>query len=291
MQNRWLERAWTFQEWMLSPRVLHIDSMTLWDCFDGYANELTRRYMGKIILSRNPREFGATISWQSIVEEHSGRQVTREDDRLPALAGLATRFAQITGWTYLAGMWREEMPRSLLWAVRPDQLVTCRRAPSWSWASLNASVEHPDFGSEERFTASASIQDVFCQFYPLGSISAVEKAWIDIDGHVSVVTKYNEELGVEAAGRWWRTRPDHGDGYLDNAIAKGNVYLLLLGAILQTYNDVPGGIFGALVVQKCGWEDDHACFLRLGHASLGCSESQRIPGLGRRWEAGVFRLT
>lgn len=39
--NRWLRRGWTFQEWMLSPRVLHIDSMTMWDCFDGYANEIS----------------------------------------------------------------------------------------------------------------------------------------------------------------------------------------------------------------------------------------------------------
>lgn len=157
LRNFWLERGWTLQEWMLSPRVLHIDSMTLWDCFDGYANELNMRRMDKALLERHPKEFGASISRESILKEYSQRELTREEDRLPALAGLAARYAQETGYTYLAGLWREDLPRSLLWIMPTlydydPQERTSQSTPSWTWASLKTSCCYFFFPTAEEFT-------------------------------------------------------------------------------------------------------------------------------------------
>ncbi|KAK7718988.1 hypothetical protein SLS63_010311 [Diaporthe eres] len=57
----------------------------------------------------------------------------------PALAGVASRYAELNGGlTYLAGLWEEHLPLSLGWhkyecnEPRPLEQV----APTWSWASL-----------------------------------------------------------------------------------------------------------------------------------------------------------
>lgn len=285
-RNRWLKRGWTFQEWMLSPKVLHIDSITLWDCFHGYANELNRRHMGVASLIRDPRHFGKGVSWEWIVQEYSRRETSHEEDRLPALAGLAGRYAQATGHTYLAGLWREELPRSLFWKGRGP---ASRRAPSWSWASMNGRVDFLRFF--EIFTTRASIPATFCQYVPPDSISGVENAWIDVDGRISVVTEQEETRGVKTGDEWWWTKPDEEYTYPDDAIAQASISLLLLGSewgMMSTKLT-----HHALVLQESGWEDGRQCFRRLGVASMLTEYEEgdsRHPRLGPSWEARVVRL-
>lgn len=85
------------------------------------------------------------IIWQQIVEAYSGRLLTFEQDKLPAIAGIARYFSYANAKkddVYLAGLWKSQLPGSLLWlhwlpadmtAFKPEQY----RAPSWSWASLD----------------------------------------------------------------------------------------------------------------------------------------------------------
>lgn len=298
-ERPWLERGWTFQEWLLSPRVLHIDSMTSWDCFDGYANELNRRYMGGARLSRNPKKLQEDLSWDLLVREYSKRKLTHEEDKLPALAGLATRYAQATGRTYLAGLWREDMPRSLSWTAMEPLRTTRRRAPSWSWASFNGS-----FRMEVKlggFTARASISSSFCQYSPPGSFTAVRKAWIDVNGQVGAVTNqggmfpYEESErdvpwieGINVGNEVWKARPDHGGRFPDHAINQASVYLLLLGSVTEPFSIW----YHALVLQECGWEDGRKCYQRLGTANLNDPvwKSPRPQEFGPSWEARLIRL-
>lgn len=105
---------------MLLPRILHVDTMILWDCFEGHANKLNRRHVEQVEFSRNPTSSvetsrGESLLWGQVVNEYSQREVLYKRDRLPALARLTARFAQARGYTYLAGLWLKEMPRSLLW--------------------------------------------------------------------------------------------------------------------------------------------------------------------------------
>lgn len=288
--NRWMSRGWTFQEWMLSPRVLHIDSMTIWDCFQGYANELNKRYMGDAKRVRNPKELGRALSWEFIVNEYSGREVARAEDKLPALAGLAERYARATGHTYLAGLWREDLPFSLLWrcsgfacgAREPG-----KRVPSWSWASSNGGVRYSSLS--EGFTAMASISSAFCRYRPPDSFMAVEKAWIDVDGCVSLVTATKRWLGgsrlareVKAGDEWWAINRDH-DEYPHDAITQASVCLLLVGFDTWCYR--------ALVLQDCGWDDGRQCFQRLGIAELRFKQREsQPPDCGLSWEPSAIRL-
>lgn len=83
---------------MLLLRVLHVDIMILWDCFEGHANELNRRHVEQVEFSRNPASSvetgrGESLLWGQVVNEYLQQEVLYERDRLPALAGLAARFA------------------------------------------------------------------------------------------------------------------------------------------------------------------------------------------------------
>lgn len=302
--NHWITRGWTFQEWMLSPRVLHIDTMTLWDCFEGYANELNRRYTERAHLLRNPGEYGKSISWEFIVQEYTRRKITYEKDRLPALAGLASRCRQATGHTYLAGLWLEEMPRSLLWERADDAPPNANEInmPSWSWASVTSAVIYRhafiDTLSHAAFDSSVSI----CTWPdPPSLISGHEKAWIDIKGHISVVAgqemrvddKYPGFLGwsyVIAGNERWESITDHGLGYPEEEIIRSNIHLIVLGSVINGAEPTHRG-YGALVLQKCGRDDEPPCFKRLGFATLGL-ERDPVPDLeyGPPWELQLVRL-
>ncbi|KAF7349379.1 Het domain protein [Mycena sanguinolenta] len=86
-----------------------------------------------------------TTLWDNIVHNYTGRRVTQIEDKLIALAGLASRFsARWKMGPYLAGLWRNNLQHDLLWHVvggaqesRPDGY----RAPSWSWASVEGPVQ------------------------------------------------------------------------------------------------------------------------------------------------------
>lgn len=299
-ETHWLGRGWTFQEWMLSPRVLHIDSMTIWDCFNGYANELNQRGMREAYLKRNPREFGLGISWRSIIEEYSTRHIAYERDRLPALAGLAEHYRRKTGYTYLAGMWLEQMPLSLLWLPNPyhpaeRRELASQTTPSWSWAHCNRPVAHSlldvihsaDF---DDFSAEASIESHYCRYEPPSSISMVMEAWIDVDGPLSVPRLVAVDYNTILVGKQsWLSASDNKDMDLEDAIKQDNVQLLLLASAEEPLEE--GDVKNvALVLQRCGSNDARPlCFRRVGIAFQNVYKS-KMPVEGPLWEKQVVRL-
>lgn len=85
--------------------------------------------------------------WFQLIEYYSSRHLTNENDKLPALAGLAADFAQRHHYgdhEYLAGIWSSQLPSALLWNAVASQpwRPQANRAPSWSWASLNGAISY-----------------------------------------------------------------------------------------------------------------------------------------------------
>lgn len=87
--------------------------------------------------------------WMEVVMAYTKLNLTKESDTLPALSGLAASFQTRLTSGYLAGMWRSDLARSLLWiASEPDlhdkappkygRRPSSYRAPTWSWASFDA---------------------------------------------------------------------------------------------------------------------------------------------------------
>lgn len=155
------KRGWCFQESLLPTRVLHFayDHLS-WscttdafcECMYGTMDPAIKRYRrllaggfeeGRIIDRATMKE-----DWQYVIEEYTRRRLTFSSDRLAALAGLAARVhAEHPEIEYLAGLWSDTLPQSLLW--QPTQLYSPERrplrvqpyiAPSWSWGGITGSV-------------------------------------------------------------------------------------------------------------------------------------------------------
>ncbi|KAF5641437.1 heterokaryon incompatibility protein [Fusarium tjaetaba] len=161
-------RAWVYQEWLMSKRTIHFaKSQVFWECDhlcacevfpDGLPNSI--RHDGKLkfaedlgnakcLLSRDVNVNASRIGpdpfelWSGLITHYTSRDMTKSNDRLPALSGIAKWLQPHLGNPeYLAGLWNNsDLVRQLAWYScttknpRPQY-----RAPSWSWASIDGPI-------------------------------------------------------------------------------------------------------------------------------------------------------
>ena len=73
--------------------------------------------------------------WYLIINKYVKRGLTLEQDRLPALSGIARQIQKRSGYRYKAGIWAEDVHVGLLWSSngigRKRENIAC---PSWTWA-------------------------------------------------------------------------------------------------------------------------------------------------------------
>lgn len=228
----WMTRGWTLQEWLLSPRVLHCGRERVWDCYQAWYGESgvadtnssgalndtenLRDGLAFHIFARMARldpdihKSSLDTHWARLVEDFTSRTLSREMDKMPAIAGLATKFLEHShvnapGAKYLAGLWHytgmypfggqtyptSQVPLGLLWrrSGREDmRSPTSYRAPSWSWAALDGQVslfrpQWPLFprsadGFGIKVVKRMEINNAGCLFDPPGSCSLVQTGWI-----------------------------------------------------------------------------------------------------------------
>lgn len=130
-----------------------------------------------------------------------------------------------------------------------------------------------------------------CEYDPSGSIATIVEAWLDVDGSLSAVQRQRSERQssgrrwqghiVEAEEWWswqcWRSVPDDGHGYSEDAIDQGAIKLLILGALKAGMIGCNHTEYGALVLHECGWKTDgRSVFRRVGRASLGWGSNMDI---------------
>ena len=157
-------RAWVLQERMLSRRILHFTSNGLaWECGqltahrdapNGFKNPHPNKFRKeRCTLEGN---FDGCLDqidywnrWIDVVKKFTQCGLTQPSDRLVALSGIATYFKPFVSGDYLAGLWRDDLLRGLLWLVasEEDGQVSSQRpsryvAPSWSWASVERPVRY-----------------------------------------------------------------------------------------------------------------------------------------------------
>ena len=162
------QRGWVMQERWLSPRVLHYGrDQLLWECReldacetypDGLPEPLQNARSGFKLDPEGLKEDQTTspdpawfyrCRWISIVNKYSVTSLTKGEDKLVALSGIAKRIQGLIDDEYLAGFWRKFLPSDLLWTVDkrlqmtplPSAKPRPYRAPSWSWASVDHKVE------------------------------------------------------------------------------------------------------------------------------------------------------
>ena len=196
------KRAWALQERYLSQRLIHFGStQTSFECKsqflteDGYASGKLD-FLGEDTPSREAEQHRGYQSWANIIHEYSRRELSEPSDKLPALAGLASRFRGhfTTGddnQQYLAGLWRRNLVEDLCWQVIGGRATRAPsyRAPSWSWLSLDGSVgprgimNHTDLVYIEAAHVETFRDD------PFGKVTA---AWIQMKASVLPVLARSE---------------------------------------------------------------------------------------------------
>ncbi|KAL2865283.1 HET domain-containing protein [Aspergillus lucknowensis] len=165
-------RAWVYQERMLSRRILFCARSE----FQVGCQEILRCECGggaiaphfrplpstmnvaklKTLSQLRPDEGGGGLvgddftmliyrNYLDIVESYARLDIKVPSDRLPAISATAKIMSQNIQSEYLAGIWRATLMEGLLWYVRgrpsrPRPAMGERdwRAPSWSWASVDA---------------------------------------------------------------------------------------------------------------------------------------------------------
>lgn len=153
-----MTRAWVYQERLLAPRILYFGEELTWECQQTSACECSGamhgiKYQQSLLLSSQCSKEQLYLQWQETVENFTRLQLSHEEDRLPAISGLAQHYQRRLKSAYLAGLWADNIASDLLWSARwedgsgLERYYTKKpnkwRAPSWSWASIEGPVMFP----------------------------------------------------------------------------------------------------------------------------------------------------
>lgn len=167
-------RAWTLQERVLATRCLIYSHDGLkWCCKTCEKNPSSPADAPLMFPRMLPRESsGKEMSddihqaWLNILTEYTSRKLTYGKDKLAAISAIAFEISKQSGWTYLAGIWKEHLFLDLQWRRDPQSATSQPgyegptdilyprsseyRAPSWSWASIDSSVVDASEGGDPR---------------------------------------------------------------------------------------------------------------------------------------------
>jgi len=168
-------RGWVFQERVLSPRCLHFGKRQLfWECptlsaCETYPDGIVRPMdddtlylkshdpldhdlsstLGQLESGRHAHPPPFLSIWGRIVEDYTKTLLSRDSDKLMAVAGMAKVLGRNTRLDYLAGLWARKaygrwfcnIPNQLLWRTsNPAKRPQKNRAPSWSWAAVDSPI-------------------------------------------------------------------------------------------------------------------------------------------------------
>ena len=161
-----LQRAWVVQERLLAPRNLHSGRRQLsFECNERLACETyPAGFPENLVGTKSLKQQCSTrskfkkrgelspwaidrmrMTWAMFVAEFSEGKLSRAQDKLAAVRGVAAQMGVAIGSPYVAGLWLDQLPEQLLWRVEAlledlRHFSTPYQAPSWSWAAVNHPV-------------------------------------------------------------------------------------------------------------------------------------------------------
>jgi hypothetical protein len=157
-----LSRAWAYQERILSPRIVHFcENELIWECCELTSCECgayTPSYKAEHwkALSPSTKFQDICTRWQTMVEEYTKLRLTYPSDLLPGLSGVAKQMESFRKGQYFAGLWEDSLIMDLLWCGEGrSRKAKPRRAPSWSWASVDSRIY---YGSKLEYRPSCRIE-------------------------------------------------------------------------------------------------------------------------------------
>ncbi|PQE28622.1 heterokaryon incompatibility protein [Rutstroemia sp. NJR-2017a BBW] len=230
-----LDRGWVVQERIMSRRNIHFGSQQLyWECPQHDACEIYTEGLpgdfyplwGELLNFKHqiePIDVNLDVIpgnsfqhwqankmlnlWARTVCTFSECQLTRSEDKLPALSGIAKAIQPfLANGDYFAGLWGEDIIPNLLWFVEiPDSGFTgpprrpqAYRAPSWSWASIEVgrvvmgSRSNADYGDERNPMPEVQILDIRVEALTSDPTGQVKSGSLQLFGPLMTVTVTTE---------------------------------------------------------------------------------------------------
>ncbi|KAI0385493.1 heterokaryon incompatibility protein-domain-containing protein [Hypomontagnella monticulosa] len=185
------DRGWVLQEHYLASRTIHFARPLTWECRQMVAKVIDRRLiafpadMSKKVSASTLNQGEIHNIWARIVTDYSKCDLTKEDDKLVAISGLARVVGSVLGTNYAAGHWiGGSLTRSLLWETTNDdsRRVGAYRAPSWSWASVNGEVRFQSLMDET--IPLATVTSVETKNNTTDKFGRVKAGHMDVDGRL-----------------------------------------------------------------------------------------------------------
>ncbi|KUJ12463.1 HET-domain-containing protein [Mollisia scopiformis] len=208
-------RAWTMQEQILSPRLLHFCTFHIvWKCKArekiGTSEAIERSQPAWSKEQKVGQENSILNSWENIIARYTERKLSCPDDKLTAISAVAQAYCVQSGAlskhhqallqeqtseiqplprAYVAGLWRHEMPFALCWwrpwDGQPEFRPLSPRAPSWSWASVDGSIFYYESTNTASYNTNATIlaYDITLKS-PLQEFGAVSSGELKLRGRL-----------------------------------------------------------------------------------------------------------
>ncbi|PMD37159.1 HET-domain-containing protein [Hyaloscypha variabilis F] len=216
--------------------------------------------------------------WRQIIVQYSPLNLTKASDKLPALSSLAEQVRRSTNWTYLAGLWKENLLFDILWyrnLVPP--LNSCERpnlfpwrAPSWSWASLGGQILYHTKINFSLFSSDRAHAVVYLKFLQAECTSLgqsvtgqVTSGFIKLASSMVKISYSSSLKLLKYEQQWFHFYPDRGSQNPEEE-----------GYLIRTVK-IKYGPELFLVVKPKG--ADSKIFTRVGLAELWTEESQSLP--------------
>ncbi|KAF4455371.1 chromosome transmission fidelity [Fusarium albosuccineum] len=280
-----LTRGWTYQERMLAPRVLYfVRQEILWECLDGrtcQCGQVTYRPheadKSELHDQLVKTEFDPALQsdlkptpriWRYMVVQYSHLRLTYPSDRLPAFSGLAEGIRRTTRQHYLAGLWRDTLLPDLCWVRRSNEDQAGQwRAPSWSWASVNGSIEYEKelYARQlqpESFKSHVEVLEAECSPKGDSLTGEITGGFIRLKGTVITAIPKGKRLSVDDWDLHWKPDGTH-------IVKNQELFIIPLLTLWESLS--------ALVVQPS--DTDQYQMVRIGLVrNLG-----RITGPPNRW--------
>jgi hypothetical protein len=175
------KRGWVFQERTLGPRIVHFNKDQVFsECHSLEASEILPQgvpggpptHLDKGVETSSASNIQqVNLRWYKLVEDYSCTSISFADDRLLPISAVVKQCClgmRLDPSEYLAGMWKDDLPLSMLWSQNShlnlaesepttSVEIEMNHAPSWSWASILTSVDFVEFSS---LVATAEVSDV-----------------------------------------------------------------------------------------------------------------------------------
>lgn len=148
------------------------------------------------------------LDWYRIIEYYSDREVVKPSDKLTSISEIAAEVRSTllelgsnTG-QYFAGHWENTLPESLLWNARDlGHRPSTYRAPSWSWASIDALVSfHTNMACFQQSWLSEVISTSIERSDTSDELGAVDGGEIVLNGRLATATLLPQ--GTELLDGW-----------------------------------------------------------------------------------------